>query len=307
MALVSIVTPVFNGAKYVDETIESVLAQTYPHVEHILLDDGSTDETPAILRDYAEKYPERVRVYQHANIGQARTVNRGFLLAKGEIIGWINADDYYKPWAVAEAIEIFEKNESCRVCYSGVEYINENRKVYKTFSTLDDLKMDLESIIFHDWLKIAHSSMFFNREILYEIGILDPYLYYALDLEWIMRIALQYELFIKQNSIWSIHRKHGQAKTHSLTAKYRSALDFPYVYSKLANLPEKPEILIAKHSQILARGYWHAAIRMRVAGYRWLAIKYLLLSLGRSPSSQPIDKIKMLLKYLLPQMIRKSS
>ena len=79
--LVSIVTPTYNQAKYLTETIEKVLAQDYPNIEYIVLDDGSTDETPEILK----KYSGKIRYERHANMGQARTLNKGWAMSSGTL------------------------------------------------------------------------------------------------------------------------------------------------------------------------------------------------------------------------------
>lgn len=297
--LVSIVTPVYNGAKYIADTLQSVLGQTYPNVEHIVLDDGSTDDTPKILQQYAERYPNRIRVYQHDNMGQAQTVNRGFTLVRGDVIGWINADDLYMPWAVEEAVAMIEEDTSRKVVYAGVEYIDENGKPYKSLAEWADLSFDLVSLIFFDWLPISHSSLFLQREVLFRVGLLDPHLFYALDVDWIFRIALLYDFAVKPNRVWSQHRRHPEAKTHNLAAKYRSALDFPYIYAKLAHLPDLPITLYKRRDQIVARGYWHAAIRMKPGGHKWLAVKYLFLSLLNDPFTKSTGRMKTLAKYLI--------
>ena len=87
--LVSIVTPTYNQAQYLAETIDSVLEQDYPNVEYIVLDDGSTDDTSSVL----ERYNGLIRHERHANMGQARTLNCGWAMTNGQIIGYLSSDD----------------------------------------------------------------------------------------------------------------------------------------------------------------------------------------------------------------------
>lgn len=108
LPLVSIVTPTHNQAKYLAETIESVLSQTYPNIEYIVLDDGSTDNTQEILK----KFGGRIRHERHANIGQARTLNKGWSLCKGKYIGYLSSDDLLYPNAVTELVALLEKDHS---------------------------------------------------------------------------------------------------------------------------------------------------------------------------------------------------
>ena len=101
LPLVSIVTPTYNQAEYLAETIESVLAQDYPNIEYIVLDDGSTDSTPEVLN----RYSGRVRWERHDNMGQARTLNKGWAMSRGEFIGYLSSDDLLLPDAISKLVE----------------------------------------------------------------------------------------------------------------------------------------------------------------------------------------------------------
>jgi len=98
--LVSIVTPSFNSAQFIERTIQSVLAQDYPRIEYIVMDGGSTDGTVEIL----ERYRARLSFVSARDNGAAEAINRGFARASGSIFAWLNADDTYLPGAVAAAV-----------------------------------------------------------------------------------------------------------------------------------------------------------------------------------------------------------
>src|SRR5205823_10324133 len=98
-ALVSIVTPSLDQAAYLREAIESVRAQTYVPVEHVVVDGGSTDSTLEILREY-----DGLRWVSEPDRGQSHALNKGFAMARGDVLGWLNADDAYEPDAVAGAV-----------------------------------------------------------------------------------------------------------------------------------------------------------------------------------------------------------
>src|SRR3954467_14302963 len=111
--LVSIVTPSFNQGRFLGRTIDSVLGQDYPHVEYLVVDGGSTDETLAILRSYGD----RVRWLSEADAGQTAAINKGFQRTSGKIVGYLNSDDVLLPEAVATVVEYLRNHPECDLVY----------------------------------------------------------------------------------------------------------------------------------------------------------------------------------------------
>src|SRR3972149_511511 len=108
--LVSIITMVLNGVKYLEECIQSVLTQNYPHIEHIFVDGGSTDGTVEILTKYQTKYPNRIRFISEPDKGPGDAWNKGIRMAKGEIFGFLGSDDVSEPGAIISVVEFFKSN-----------------------------------------------------------------------------------------------------------------------------------------------------------------------------------------------------
>src|SRR5216683_2474775 len=108
--LVSLVTPAYNQAQYLEQTIESVLSQDFHSFEYVVLDDGSTDAT----RDVLGRYTGRLRWETHANMGQARTLNKGWHMSSGDIVGYLSADDILYPGALTALVQALEER-SCAV------------------------------------------------------------------------------------------------------------------------------------------------------------------------------------------------
>ncbi len=102
--LVSVITPVLNGVKYLEECIQSVLKQGYPNIEHILVDGASTDGTEEMLASYQAKYPDRIRFISEPDEGIGVAMNKGLWMAKGGIFGGLMADDFYEPEAVQAVV-----------------------------------------------------------------------------------------------------------------------------------------------------------------------------------------------------------
>jgi len=112
--LVTIVTPVYNQAEYLAATIESVLGQDYPHIEYIVIDDGSSDDSLAV----AQRYMDRgVTVLSQANSGQAATLNRGWTLAKGQLLAYLSSDDCLCPTAVSSMVAALAARPDVSVAY----------------------------------------------------------------------------------------------------------------------------------------------------------------------------------------------
>src|SRR5260370_36300518 len=111
--LVSVVTPTYNQAAFLRDTIESVLLQDYPAIEYQIIDDGSTDETPQIL----EEYSGRALIERHENRGQTPTINKGWERARGDILSWLNSDDTFLPGAVSTAVKYFAENPDVDIVF----------------------------------------------------------------------------------------------------------------------------------------------------------------------------------------------
>ena len=122
--LVSIVTPSYNQADYLEETMRSVLAQDYPHIEYLVVDGGSQDGSAEIIRQYADQLAWWV---SEPDEGQSDAINKGFQRATGEIVAWLNSDDTYLPGTIREAVEVLEEDPSIGFVYSDYHSINARR------------------------------------------------------------------------------------------------------------------------------------------------------------------------------------
>ena len=261
-----------------------------------MLDDGSTDDTPGILDEYQARAPDRVRVFHHPNMGQSPTVNNGFLSARGDVLSWINADDVYTPGAVQEAVELLQQDPSRVVVYSNTERIDQDGRslgYYPTRAT------DVRDFILNSGSPFCHCSMFFKREVLYKVGLLDTSLPYCRDLDWLVRITMRHPMFYYKDGVWSKNRIHPGAQTANPQVKRKAADVFLHLYSKWLTMPELKDIMKGKKAEVMSLAYHHAASNFWVGGNKGLAFQYMLRSLLRHPQSQPVDKAKVLVKWAL--------
>jgi len=205
---VSIVTPSFNQGQFIAKTIESVLNQDYPDLEYWVIDGESTDNTRDILTSYTGD--SRFHWIMEADRGQANAVNKGWSITNGDVLGWLNSDDTYKPNAVKEAVICLNKFPSAAFVYSHCETIDENDKLLEIYRVKQS---DFTDQLLFKCL-IPQQTVFLRREIFDAMGIIREDLHFALDQEYFLRILQHYNgKFI--NACWAQQRLHSSAKTQS--------------------------------------------------------------------------------------------
>lgn len=185
LPLVSIVTPAYNAACTIEAAIRSVLSQDYAPIEHLVINGASTDGTAVIL----ERYSDQVTWLSKPDYGQSEALNTGFALARGEIIGWLNADDTYQPGAIRSAVAWLQSHPAVDLVYGGFNFINKSGEILYTHIPS---KFSLEKLLYGDI--IPQAAMFFRRRIIEEIGGVDPHLHYVMDWEFVLRIARNYRV-----------------------------------------------------------------------------------------------------------------
>jgi glycosyltransferase involved in cell wall biosynthesis len=204
--LVSIVTPSFNQAEFLLDTIDSVLNQDYANVEYIIVDGGSTDGSVAVIEQFAEHLAWWVSEKDH---GQTDAINKGFEHAKGQILAWINSDDTYEPGAIAAAVEYLLKHPDVGMVYSNANYINEQGRVIGKFPAAQTDYHRLQQGYVH----IPQQTAFFRRTLWQEVGPLDPSFYFAMDYDLWVRIASRSKVKYLPDKTWANFRLHMSAKT----------------------------------------------------------------------------------------------
>jgi glycosyltransferase involved in cell wall biosynthesis len=189
---VTIVTPAYNQGQYLTETIESVLAQDYPHIEYIVLDDGSTDDTPQVL----ERYAHRLRAIRHPNMGQARTLNAGWALASGHYLGYLSSDDVLYPSAVSSLVRVLQTDPGIACAFPDCDLIDSESRIVKRQVCQP---FDLERLVVEQECHIGPGALF-TRAGYAQVGGWRPELRLAPDREFWMRLASQGRFeFVRQS------------------------------------------------------------------------------------------------------------
>lgn len=209
--LITVVTPSYNQGRFIRATIESVLSQNYPNLEYIVMDGGSTDETASVVSEYAS----RLKWVSEKDNGQSHAINKGFRMAKGELVSWLNSDDIIYPGALKAAADAFRKNPGFGAVYGEGHQIDVEGKSRQRFPCTEPFNL---------W-KLAHLSdyilqqtSYFRKKVLDEVGYLDEDLHYALDWDLFIRIGKRYEIGYIPKYMGAI-REYPEAKSFAGGAK----------------------------------------------------------------------------------------
>jgi glycosyltransferase involved in cell wall biosynthesis len=203
--LVSIVTPSYNQARYLEETMRSVLEQDYPHIEYIVVDGGSTDGSREIIEKYADRLAWWV---SEKDRGQTDAINKGFARARGDVLAWLNSDDTYQPGAVREAVEFLQRNPQVGLVYGDANYIDEHGRVIGRFPAAQTDYRRLRQGYVH----IPQQSAFFRADLWRKVGPLDDSFYFAMDYDLWVRLAREAPI-VYYPRLWANFRLHSDAKT----------------------------------------------------------------------------------------------
>ena len=179
--LISVVTPSFNQAAFIEDTLRSVLAQDYANTEYLVIDGGSTDGSVEIIRRYASRISYWV---SEKDRGQSHAINKGFARARGDVLAWLNSDDTYLPGTLSSVARCFAERPDVDLVYGDYIYIDpEGRTLFRR--RLFD-SMSYETLLYHDYL--GQPAVFFRRSLLDKVGPVDEQLYYHMDWDLFLRM-----------------------------------------------------------------------------------------------------------------------
>lgn len=212
---ISVVTPAYNAEKYIAETIESILNQTFEDYEFIIIDDCSTDKTAEIIKEYSDKDPRITYNRNQKNLGIAGNRNRGISLAKGEYVVWQDADDISLPTRLEEQVKFMEANPKVGICGSYLQFFDDKGDHSIRKYAADD--KSLRSTIFR-FSPVAQPSAMLRRKALEEAGEYDLRWPPAEDLDMSFRIGSKYQ-FANIPKVLVRYREHPNSATFSKLKK----------------------------------------------------------------------------------------
>lgn len=220
--LVSVITPAYNAESYLRDTIQSVLNQTYANFEHIIIDDGSTDNTRNIAQSFSDP---RVRYLFQKNSGQSTARNNGIAAAKGKYIAFLDADDFFLPEKLSAQINYLESNPDCDFCYCKIYHFF-HRKPGKTYY----FKMEHPSgYVFRELLKgnfINPLSVVLRKNILEKHGGFGPDYRWADEQYLWLKLAFQKAKFCYVDKALGYCRLHPESFTNRPQYLQKSQEDY---------------------------------------------------------------------------------
>ena len=201
-SLVSIVLPIYNGEKYMRQSIESVINQTYKNWELIIIDDCSSDNTPQIAKEYAEK-DGRIRYYRNeTNLKLPRGLNIGFSLSKGNYLTWTSDDNLYLPTAIEKMVDTI-KREQVELVYASYDIIDENDNITGETIAPEDSKRAILA-----WNCVG-ACFLYTRNVYEEIGEYNPDLFLVEDYEYWIRVCSKFDGVAIKEKLYK-YRSHSE-------------------------------------------------------------------------------------------------
>jgi glycosyltransferase involved in cell wall biosynthesis len=286
-SLVSIITPVFNQAEFVSQAIESVLAQDYPHIEYIVIDDGSTDRTSEVIARYAGK----IIIDHHPNRGQVRTLNKGWTMCRGQFLGYLSGDDVLLPHAVSRAVALLEAEPDAVVTYPDCDLIDPFSRVIRhsvsRVTDYEELVVDQECYI--------GPGAFFRRSAYEKAGGWDERLRVAPDREFWMRLGL-FGRIVMIPEVLALYRMHPQSISFFHSAP-EDAQEYLSVMEKYFGIRDLPASIISRKNEAFCRANIVGA-RIHLRGGRFFdAVRSIMIA--RSFYNTPLIPVMTMLTRAL--------
>lgn len=265
----SIVTPSYQKAPFLERAILSVLNQNYPNLEYIVIDGGSSDESKSILMKY-----QRYLSYwiSERDQGQSDALNKGFARATGEIVGWLNADDFYLPRAFLRVADLFRDTPEVDVIFGDRVDVDEEDAVtgelrFTPFS---------RTVLQYDGMCLSTHSTFWRRDLFSKVGGFDPSLRFSMDYEFFLRAAEGHARFRHVQEFFGGMRRYSGNKTDTFLdtpefAQELRAVDSRHGRRGWVGAPLKAYALLYRTCHYVVQGDWDYVLKgiKRRAGTLW--------------------------------------
>jgi glycosyltransferase involved in cell wall biosynthesis len=249
--LISVIIPVYNGVNFLRESIDSVLNQTFEDYELIVVDDGSTDATPAI----AQAYENRVTYFRKDNGGVSTALNLGISQAQGKYIAWLSHDDLFLPTKLERQLELLRHNPQFKACYTDFYIIDTTGTIIQTMETPWNPRDRALRVLFGG-MYINGSSMLIERACFDKVGLFRSQYRYTQDADMWLRMLKYFEIGRSPEKLlkWRSHPEQDSRKEQALEAEkqvmYRTAfaeLGIATIFPEFAQSAHDPQVIAWSH------------------------------------------------------------
>jgi glycosyltransferase involved in cell wall biosynthesis len=245
---VTVVTPSYNQASFIEETIRSVLLQGYPDLEYIVMDGGSTDGSVEIIRKYE---PWLTYWTSGKDSGQTAAINDGLSRATGQVVAYLNSDDVYEPGTLEHAGQVFAADAPPLV-YSNFRCCDSESAITNEHEVPD---FDLQRLMLDNY--IPQQTVFIRRDVWDAVGPFDAGLHFTMDYDFWLRACAGGHYPCRQNRTYARFRLHPESKTES--QEYLFWCDIILVLERLFESAQLQEDMLAMRNRALSRVQWRAA------------------------------------------------
>lgn len=283
---ISVVVPTYNQGQFIEQTLRSVVEQGYDNYELIVIDAASTDGTLSII----EKYKDRIAYFvSEKDKGQSDAINKGLAKATGEIVTWLNSDDYYLPGTLKKVAEYWERTGGFHFLLGSCVFIDEKGKEI-TREPKSSLIGNNYFVPFRKECIVMQPSSFFSLESFRKYGPLDITLHYSMDVDFWMKLMANGIRFILVNDYFTAFRRHEGAKSWAGNDRFLNETINSEFYTK--------------HLYTLNKDYYYQVRRSYVeAMYRTLTesfdTKAFFSFAGKNVGQYPLVTIKKTIGYIL--------
>jgi glycosyltransferase involved in cell wall biosynthesis len=209
---ITIITPSLNQAKFIEQTIRSVVTQSYKNIEYLILDGGSTDGSVEIIKKYAKKHPKIIKWQSKKDKGQVHAVNQGLKKATGDIIAYLNSDDYYLPGTFAKVVSFFRNNPGSQWLVGNCKVTAKNLSWTFKLKHLVPIHKNKNWLYLSNW--INQPAVFLRKDLVNKVGQFKEKYNYAFDYDYWLR-GQKFSLPGRTKQKLAVFRVHPNSKGSS--------------------------------------------------------------------------------------------
>ncbi len=253
LPLFSIVTPSLNQKAYIPKTIASVFAQNRSDLEHLVIDGCSNDSTLSILKRSVQEKNQQLHWISELDDGQSAAVNKGWHMARGDILGWLNADDVYLPGALNIISKYFQQHPDVDIIYGDCDYMDESGQILDVYPTHP---YDYANLVRFAINYIPQPATFIRRQVVESVGFLDETLHYVMDYDYWLRAGLRHNIAYIPVKLAKM-RVHDNSKSIKSLGKFSQELIA--IYTKLFNSVDLPDAVRGLEKEAMHHAYYRAA------------------------------------------------